>query len=154
MKTSPRRNISEAAKNSRKIDPERIWVGGSTGSQTLVRYRPISTSPGRILHPTAARSEKQEGSGQRKKQRRPLPAIGPSVCPVSSRKRPTQTSQISHCRWSRLNRYRCPHTNISDRQGGATERPCHQRVRLGQGSDSAPHLQTARRHTQDQSAVD
>ena len=52
---------------TRKIDPERIWVGGSTGSQSLVRYHSISTSPGRILHPTAARSEKQEGGGQREK---------------------------------------------------------------------------------------
>ena len=45
-------------------------------------------------------------------------------------------------------------TPISDRQGGAPERPCHQLVRMGQGSDSAPHLQTARRGGQDQSAVD
>ena len=115
-------------------------MGGSAGSKTLVRYRPISTSPGQFLHPTAARSEKQEGSGQREKQRRPLPAMGPSVCPVSSRRPPIQTHQIPHRRWIRLHRYRCPHTNISDSQGGAPERPCHKCVRLGQGSDSAPHF--------------
>ena len=38
-------------------------------------------------------------------------------------------------------------------QIGKVERPCHKRVRLGQGSDSAPRLQTARRHAQDKSAA-
>ena len=65
----------------------------------------------------------------------------------------TQTRQIPHRRWPRLHRHRCPNAHISDRQGGAPERPCHKRVRLGQGSDSAPRLQTARRHAQDKSTA-
>ena len=63
--------------------------------------------------------------------------MGPSICPVSSCRPPIQTHQLPRRRWPRLHRYRCPHTHLSDREVGAPERPCHQRVRLGQGSVAA-----------------
>ena len=42
--------------------------------------------------------------------------MGPPICPVSSCRSHGQTNQIPHRRWSRLHRYRYPHTHFSDRK--------------------------------------